>query len=154
MQLDTLQIISLEAIKNVSVGVPTIGSDLKISRMILGDLLKQDKDDSLSRLDVQPGLAEFLERSQLKVSGSTPIRIEPNLALNINGKNVTYEYLNFSRKSELNFEYNGRQVNYSIINEGVHGGIRNELVIGEGELSRDEFEQLINDSIQLVNEIN
>lgn len=154
LQLDTLQIISLEAIKNVSIGVPTIGSDLKISRMILGDLLKQDKDDTLPRLDVQPGLAEFLERSQLKVSGSTPIRIEPNLVLNINGKKVTYEYLNFSRKSELNFEYNGRQVNYSIINEGVHGGIRNELVIGEGELSRDEFEQLINDSIQLVNEIN
>lgn len=154
LQFNTLQVISLEAIKNVSVGLPGIGSDLKVSRMILGDLLNGKEGDVTERLKIQPELTAFIENSQLKMSGSTPIHIQPTLTLNINGKSVNYQYLNFSKKSELNFDYNGRQINYSIINDGLLGGIRNELVIGDGELSREEFEELINDSIQLVNEIN
>ncbi|RCK64828.1 hypothetical protein Cantr_00671 [Candida viswanathii] len=152
LNFGTLQVISLEAIKNVAVGLPELGSDLNVSRMILGDMLKESDDSSSDKFASQPDLENFFDNSQLKFKGNAQFKVHPHVTLNINGKSVPYEYLSMSRKVELNFQYNGRQVNYSVINGGPLGGMRSELIIGDGELSREEFEKLLNDSILLIRE--
>lgn len=161
----TLQVLSLEAVKNVAVPLPKLPCDIQVSRLLLGSLLPMNEESSSSssssssslspevRLASQPDLINFLEESKLNFSGTEKISVKPSLELIINGEPVKYDYLHVSYKTDMNFKVNERELLVSFIEGGEFGGRSCEIAIGNGELSRDDFEKLLKDTIQLINQI-
>lgn len=129
--LETLQIVTVEAEKNALICLPNAASDMRIGSQITGRLLGEDGEsaesetnldssldsslgsilelDSLlnattsnyARFGIQKGVVEFLQKSELDFSGKKPTSIAPSIVLDINGQKVRYDYLNTSYRREL-----------------------------------------------------
>lgn len=129
--LETLQIVTVEAEKNALMCFPNAASDMRIGSQITGRLLEdeiqaEESDTSLepdttfesdtgveinsllnattsnyARFGAQKGVVDFLQKSELDFSGKKPTSIAPWIVLDINGQKVRYDYLNTSYRREL-----------------------------------------------------
>ncbi|EMG46554.1 Sigma-like sequence protein, mitochondrial, putative [Candida maltosa Xu316] len=153
LALDTLQVLSLEAQHNVAVNLPNLVSDMEISRLVLGNLFPEQAESMEEKFSHQPDLEKFLEKSKLNFSGSNNVEVHPSLTLKFKDTEVKYDYLHISYKTDFLFEYNEREVVYSIIEGGDLGGRRCEIMIGAGELSFYEFRDLVVDAVELINKV-
>ncbi|KAI5949117.1 SLS1 [Candida theae] len=156
IKLETLQVLSIEAMNNVYVAAPRLATDLQVSKLIVGDLLHpqmEDRAQSGVSFDNQPNLARFLEDSQLSFAGHVKIKPSSSIELCVNGKFIKYDYVHLTYKTDLMFDLNGRELCLSIIEGGNFGGKRFEVILGDGELSKDEFAQFVNEAIQFCSEV-
>ncbi|KAI5956220.1 SLS1 [Candida jiufengensis] len=173
IKLETLKILSIESMNQYNVLCPNLINDLKISKLIIGDLLypqkpvKQSKetetkssdevDEQYQAFKNQPDLINFIKNSNLNFNSKSKSKINlPNsINLNINGTNIIYDFLHILYKTDLNFEFNNnKELILSIIEGGSLNGQKFEILIGEnGNLSKTEFKKFLNDSIQFLKEI-
>ncbi|MCE4861289.1 hypothetical protein LZB40_09975, partial [Campylobacter jejuni] len=64
IKLETLQVLSIEAINNCYVAMPHMALDLQVSKLIIGDLLQPQMESQIANgisFDNQPNLSKFLE---------------------------------------------------------------------------------------------
>ncbi|KAI5968984.1 SLS1 [Candida margitis] len=171
IKLETLQVLSIEAMNNIYVAMPQLASDLQVSKFVIGDLLqpqttqdnhKQQQQQQQNQqnqqkpgisFDNQPHLSQFLEDSQLSFGGQVKVKPSSSIELCVNGKFVKYDFVHLTYKTDLLFDLNGRELCLSIIEGGNFGGRRFEVMLGEGELSRNEFAKFLNDAIEFCSEI-
>ena len=170
----TLQVLSLEAVKNVAIPLPKLPCDIQVSRLLLGSLLPMNNEEENLSVSVsvspkvrlsnhQPDLINFLEESKLNFTGTEKINVKPSIELIINDDDggegegesikIKYDYLHVSYKTDLKFIVNEREILMSFIEGGEFGGKNCEIAIGNGELSKNEFEKLLKDSILLIKQI-
>ena len=171
----TLQVLSLEAVKNVAIPLPKLPCDIQVSRLLLGSLLPMNNEEENLSVSVsvspkvrlsnhQPDLINFLEESKLNFTGTEKINVKPSIELIINDDGgggegegesikIKYDYLHVSYKTDLKFIVNEREILMSFIEGGEFGGKNCEIAIGNGELSKNEFEKLLKDSILLIKQI-
>ncbi|CCG24359.1 hypothetical protein CORT_0F01310 [Candida orthopsilosis Co 90-125] len=156
IKLETLQVLSVEAMNNIYVAAPQLALDLQVSKLIIGDLLqpqmKEHKQNGIS-FDNQPNLSKFLENSQLSFGGQVKIKPSSSIELCVNGKFIKYDFVHLTYKTDLMFDLNGRELCLSIIEGGAFGGKRFEIMLGDGELSKDEFAKFFRDAVQFCSKI-
>ncbi|KAG5417744.1 SLS1 [Candida metapsilosis] len=157
IKLETLQVLSIEAMNNMYIAAaPKLATDLQVSKLVVGDLLQPQMDEQQHNgvsFDNQPNLATFLEESQLNFGGKVQIKPSSSIELCLDGKFIKYDFVHLTYKTDLMFDLNGRELCLSIIEGGTFGGKRFEVILGDGELSRDEFSKFVNDAIEFSSEI-
>ena len=86
--------------------------------------------------------------------------IAPSIDLIINGETVRYHYINVSFRRQLDLNYgppeNGRLVQFNLVEGGSLGGRKLEVnLVGDitGDLNKEQFDRLINDSTRLISEL-
>ncbi|CAK9441454.1 uncharacterized protein LODBEIA_P53220 [Lodderomyces beijingensis] len=151
VRLDTLQILSIEAMRNVITPLVSLPCDLQVTRIKVSDLLTGTQEE---RFKSQPDFERFLDESQLNFGGVNKVQISPVLELNFDGKKIAYDFIHLTYKTDLNFDFKQRRGCLSLIEGGEFGGRKFEVILGEGELSQEEFEQFLNDAVQFINYIN
>ncbi|KAI5903400.1 hypothetical protein K4G60_g2555 [Candida parapsilosis] len=156
IKLETLQVLSIEAINNCYVAMPHMASDLQVSKLIIGDLLQPQMESQIANgisFDNQPNLSKFLEDSQLSFGGKIQIKPSSSIELCINDQLIKYDFVHLTYKTDLMFDLNGRELCLSIVEGGSFGGKRFEVILGDGELSNDDFAKFLNDAIRFYSEI-
>lgn len=174
--IDTMQIMTAEGENNTYIALPNETSDLKVSCHLSGNVLHQDEctetsessNDDLedilnettkrnSRFKNQPGIIRFLEKSKLDFSGRVTNSIESYMDVSINGTMVRYHYVNVAYRRKLEFNYsNNRLVEFNIVEGGGLGGRKVEVnFVGDflNDLNKDDFNNLLNDSIMFIKEM-
>lgn len=177
--LETMNIVTVEGENNCYISLPKEKSDMKVCCQLSGNLLGNDnttvdpepETDSIedmlnatttrySRFSNQPGVAEFLKNSKLDFSGRVATSIAPFIDLIVNDETVRYHYINvsFRRQLDLNYgsEEDGRLVQFNVVEGGSLGGRKLEVnLVGDlsGDLDREKFGTLIDDSAKLIGEL-
>lgn len=171
--LDTVQVVTVEAENNSYVCLPEAKSDLKVSCQITGQLLELEPQptpdvdlddlstllnsttDKYARFNNQPGMVEFLNNSILDFSGKQATSIAPHIDLETNGKIVRYNYINVSYRRELSFGTEDKPVHLSIVEGGSLGGRRMEIrFVGDySGCSRENFDTLLDDTLKFVEKL-
>lgn len=172
--MDTLQLVTVEGENTNYVSLPSFKSDLKVSCQLSGNLLQEKGElaqdfelsiddilnsqaDRYTRFKSQPGLGGFLLRSKLDFQEETSI--SPYIDLNINGDIVRYRFISMEFRKKLSFDFNGREVQYNMVEGGNLGGRKVEvLFVGDMALDasgeeRKRFGQLMNDAVLFVSEL-
>lgn len=183
--LETLQVVTVEAENNSLVCCPHSASDLRVGCQITGRLLQDeaaeykeseeaaesasaspsiDLDTLLlsptskyERFLGQPGIGEFLEKSELDFSGKKPTSIAPWIVLDVAGNKIRYDYVNTSYRRELTLETEGDvAVQLAVVDGGLLGGRRVETrFIGDysAGVDRGNFEQLLDYTEEFLNKL-
>ncbi|EGW31038.1 uncharacterized protein SPAPADRAFT_52221 [Spathaspora passalidarum NRRL Y-27907] len=159
---ETMLVYTAEAVKNIAIPFPKAACDVQLSKVIAGDLLKIDhesseqevSDEEISsssrRFKNQPDLPRYLEESNLKFKGDKKLSCKPSIDININGEKVRYDFVNVTHRTEIPFLFRDRIITLAIVEGGEFGGRRTEIVMGEGELSKEEFQWFLTDVAQLL----
>lgn len=177
--IETMNIVTVEGENNCYISLPNEKSDMKVCCQLSGDVLGQDNTNEVtepeseniedilnatttrySRFASQPGVSEFLRNSKLDFSGRVATSIAPFIDLIINGETVRYHYINVSFRRQLDLNYgppeNGRLVQFNLVEGGSLGGRKLEVnLVGDitGDLNKEQFDRLINDSTRLISEL-
>ncbi|WLF81164.1 Mitochondrial gene expression regulator [Lodderomyces elongisporus] len=161
IKLDTIELLTIEAMKNIAVPLFNMPHDIQVTKTRIGDLLKpqlkktkKSKTFSQTNIDNQPEFAHFLQKSNLVFDGKSDVYVAPYVDLLVNNTKVRYDFAHLTVKTEMNFEFGERQLQLNINEGGQYGGRSFEVMMGEGDLSRDEFEEFLNDALQFINNIN
>ncbi|SGZ46851.1 CIC11C00000001175 [Sungouiella intermedia] len=172
--LETLQIVTVEAENNAFMCFPSAATDMRIGCQVTGRLLDDDSADTVesdtaldiksllnaptsnyARFSRQSGVVEFLQMSALDFSGKNPTSIHPWIVLDVNGQKVRYDYLNTSYRRELTLRgENNVAVQLGVIDGGRLGGRRLEIrFIGASGLDRANFDKLLDYSEEFINKL-
>ncbi|CAI5759867.1 unnamed protein product [Candida verbasci] len=136
---NSVEIVSVESMNLQNIYLEDQFSDLQISRQLIGDL----------NINAQPNLDQFLNESQLKW-GKFENNISNEIKLLINGKEVKYSYVEWINKTEFKFKFENRDIILNMIDGGELGNKSIEVMMGEGQLTKDEFVQFFNDSLKFL----
>lgn len=179
--LETLQVVTVEA-ENASVSCfPHARADLRVSCQITGRVLddgekpeekrgESDEEKSphldlgallsattsnYARFASQPGIVDFLEKSQLDFSGRKPTSIAPWIVLDIGGNKVRYDYVNTSFRRGLTLESGeGTSVQLGVVDGGLLGGRRPEVrFIGGFGGARSNFDHLLDYTLAFISKL-
>lgn len=168
LDLETIQLVSVEGENNAFVCLPNQKSDLKVSCQITGQLLdpnildRPDEEsilgstaDKFAHLSSQPGVREFLSMLSLDFSGKTKPIFSPRMKVVFEGKMVDYTFINVRHRRELSLNaHDNIIVQLSTIDGGFLGGRKSEVrLIGNlnSGLSRESFDSLLDFSVDFVN---
>lgn len=171
LDLETIQLVSVEGENNAFVCLPKQNSDLKLTCQITGQVLDQrsrrqeDEEanvlgstaDKFVHLSSQPGVREFLAQLTLDFSGKIKPSMAPRMKVLINGKEVDYTFVNLRHRKELTLSTDERIiVQLSTIDGGFLGGRRCEVrFIGDLTLglSRESFDHLLDYGVKFLNSL-
>ena len=177
--IETMNIVTVEGENNCYISLPNEKSDMKVCCQLSGDVIGEGNTDEVnepemesiedilnatttrySRFASQPGVSEFLKNSKLDFSGKVATSIAPFIDLIINDETVRYHYINVSFRRQLDLNYgdheNGRLVQFNVVEGGSLGGRKLEVnLIGDitGDLNKEQFDRLIDDSTKLISEL-
>ena len=177
--IETMNIVTVEGENSCYISLPNEKSDMKVCCQLSGDVISQGNTDEVtepqmeniedilnatttrySRFASQPGVSEFLKNSKLDFSGRVATSIAPFIDLIINGETVRYHYINVSFRRQLDLNYgdaeDGRLVQFNVVEGGSLGGRKLEVnLVGDitGDLNKDQFDRLIDDSTKLISEL-
>jgi len=177
--IETMNIVTVEGENNCYISLPDEKSDMKVCCQLSGDVLRQNSTSEVtesqseniedilnaptakySRFASQPGVSEFLRSSKLDFSGKVATSIAPFIDLIINGETVRYHYINVSFRRQLDLNYgdpeNGRLVQFNLVEGGSLGGRKLEVnLVGDitGDLNKEQFDRLMDDSTRLISEL-
>lgn len=194
--LETLQVVTVEAENSHFVSFPSAKSDLRVTCQITGRVLEGEEseesesgnvkdreviDDKVdesdhenstnpkkipisellesttskySRFSSQPGIIDFLEKSELDFSGRKPTSIAPWIELDIAGAKVRYDYVNTSYRRELTLDSKDVSVQLSIVDGGSLDGRRPEVrFVGDFNDKRETFDKLLDYTLAYVNDL-
>lgn len=172
-ELNSLKLLAVENENNYFVPLPTKSADLKISSQLVGDLFQEEEEvdelDSRDKSSIesllksttskyarfrdQPGLDEFLQKSQLDFSGKTKPVIHPTIQLRVNGKDINYQYISMNHRRQLEFLYKNKLLQFSLAEGGSLGGRKSEVTLVGNLFDKEALDDLIDDSIALVNKL-
>lgn len=172
VDIETLQLVTVEGENNAYVCLPSLQSDLKLTAQITGQVLEQElaneetialsdatavlnaTADKFSRLQAQPGVADFLKKLKFNFKSNEKTTFAPYMKVLIDGQEVEYMFVSLRHRKELNLEIeDNRSVQLSIIDGGLLSGRRVEVrLIGDtaAGLGKENFDQLIDYASDLV----
>lgn len=169
--IETLQVVSVEAENNAYVCLPKFSCDVKLTAQMTGKVLNgssiseetestealeilEATADKFSRLSSQPGIQEFLNKLKFNFSSNEKTTIAPSMKVMINGEEVEYLFLSLRHRTELTLQIeDNKTVQVSIIDGGLLSGRRIEVrLIGDTStgLSRENFENLVDHCSGLI----
>ncbi|KAI3405191.2 SLS1 [Candida oxycetoniae] len=159
IDLDTLEILSIETMNNICIPLHHLPCDIQISKTSISNKLplpskseheQPDSVDLSTRFSSQPDLANFLEKSSLHFTGKDKVHIEPSIELIVDNKLVKYDFVHLTYRTDLSFDFRGREVCLSLLEGGEFGGRRFEVIMGEGKLTKEEFGKFVKDGIRFI----
>lgn len=154
--ISTLQVLRILNEQNSLVSLPNEASDLKFLRSVSEPLIDpyNGSDDWLAE---QKGINHFLQRSVLDFSGKGGPKIADHVDVKIPGTDevIRYDYVSLSHRKHLSLSYKDRLLQFAVVEGGALGGRTNEvLVVGNiGDMTKDEFKEFANDSLEFVKQL-
>lgn len=170
LEVDTIDLVAVEAENSVYVSLPENKADLKVCFQLLKSLLQESEpeeenptpvsiDDILStntrgyHLRSQPGLNKFLEKSKLNLS--LPVDVYHTLMVTMpDGSVAEYKYVLMEVRRLTEFDYNGLVLQHTLVEGGRLGGRRNEIVVADDvAMDFDKFEELVTNTHTFVTQL-
>lgn len=173
VDLELVNLVTVEAENTVYVPLSNHRADLKVTYQQAGELLSAPEPEPIPSLEdsiesllarpvakilhvaSQPGLAQFFAKSKL-VFKNQQVDIHPKLDIVLtDGRQVTYQYVLTQLRRLVDFEYDGRLAQYTLIEGGKLGGRRHEvtLVCEPGNCLRTAVSELISTAANFVREL-
>lgn len=166
-EMETFKVFAVQNENSCMIPMPDKAADIRVTSQVLGDLFPSTEvEQSETTLDEiqailserskkysqfnDPGLEEFLQKSNLTFHGSSKPKIYESLEINIGGCPVKYNYISLSYIKQLEFLYKDKLLQLNLIEAGGLGGHRSEVTLCGDELDKTTFKQLIKDSVLLI----
>lgn len=174
--LETLQMVTVEAENDSYVCLPSARCDMKVSCQVTGNVLSSQEPAAEAELQEsniehmlaatstkypglsgQKGVQAFLEALQLDFSGKSRTSIAPFVDVVIAGKPVQYCFVSLCYRKEMTMDTDaGKTVQLSVVDGGTLGGRRAELrFVGDyaAGLDRANFDELVDHAAEFVSDL-
>lgn len=144
--------------RNVYLQTPQLSHDFKINMDRIGELVRPYEENPENWLQDQPGLKEFLIKSNLTFQGRKKLVIPKKLVMNLNvegsdtPEQISFDYVNVKYRRVLKLKYMDKYlVQFTDVNGGSGGGRYTQVDFVNGEdMCRETLVNFIKDATQFL----